>query len=95
MIILLVNGTIDMMNQDILKDWDGSLKTYVETMTEMCSKAKGFGLETMVLIRDTDPIGQSTSYRCIRCCDYIVAIGLLSVAMDDMMAGEVEDEPDN
>jgi hypothetical protein len=69
-------------------NWDGGLDTFVKEITAVCAKAKGYGLETLTLVRDTDPIGNKTSYRCVRCCDYIVAIGLLTVAMDDMMAGD-------
>ena len=77
-----------------MSKWDGTLSQYVDWMTQACAVAKGYGLETMVLVRDSDPIGNQTSYRCIRCCDYIVAIGLLTVAMDDMMVGDDVEEVD-
>jgi hypothetical protein len=83
------------MDLNTLDDWDGSLPQFCKVMEKVCRKAKEFGLETLMLVRDTDPISYSTSYRCIRACDYIVAIGLLTIAMDDMMAGEVEEETDN
>ena len=83
------------MDLNTLDEWDGSLPKFSRMMEKICRKAKEFGLETLVLVRDTDPISYSTSYRCIRACDYIVAIGLLTIAMDDMMAGDnVEEEAD-
>jgi hypothetical protein len=81
------------MSNDSMQDWDGNLNQFVQKMTDMVVKAKEYGLEAMVLVRDNDPIGRKTSYRCIRTCDYIVAIGMLTIAMDDMMGGDdmVED----
>lgn len=81
------------MSNESLQDWDGNLDQFVQKMTDMVVKAKEYGLEAMVLVRDNDPIGRKTSYRCIRTCDYIVAIGMLTIAMDDMMGGDdMEDD---
>ena len=86
---MIVKVDIKIYNNPMDDKWDGDLEKYVSEMTGMCAKGKQYGFETLVLIREMDPIGNKTNYRCLQSCDYIVAIGLLTVAMDDMMAGDI------
>lgn len=67
------------------KEWDGDLQEMIVRMTVLQEKAKEYGIETIFLCREHDRLSGTTRYRSVNSCDYVVATGLLQIALQDAL----------